>query len=122
MSILFPCTTNGGVLPDSPMFPIKTENISDNVIRQSMDAGPAKQRRRYTAISKKVSCTMMLKTSQKQALDTFYNTTTKSGSLEFEWFNFDDDTSADYRFLGPISSSQITNDIFQVSFELERLP
>lgn len=78
------------------------ETLQHGVIRTDMDAGPVKVRRRFTAVSRFISCEIMLRTvAQRSAFDTFFNTTLAGGSLSFEHDDPKDGTTADYRFAGP---------------------
>ena len=121
MSILFPSEDNGGILPNTILVPVSEKLTADPVVRQKMDAGQSKQRQRYTAVSKTINCRLQLTNSQHAAFMTFFETTTKYGSLEFEWINFDTGASANYRFMG-IPSRDDDGIYSSVSFVLERLP
>lgn len=56
-----------------------------NVIRSNMDAGPIKQRRRVSWAKLRVVAPFMLTAAQLVDFETFYKTTTLSGTLVFEW-------------------------------------
>lgn len=122
MSILFPCIDNGGTLPNRPITQGYSEEPTENTLRQKMSSGPAKSRRRFTAVSTMINCQLNLTPAQKAVLNTFYKTTTKSGSLEFEWINWDDDTTADYRFTAPPRVVSVEGSQFFIQLSLERLP
>lgn len=55
----------------------------DNLVRQPMDSGPPKVRRRGTAAAAPVSFRQNLSTAELADLVTFYRTTLKYGALEF---------------------------------------
>lgn len=61
-----------------------SEREPANTIRQTMDAGPPKVRRRSTAAPRPVTGQMVLTMAQVTALSTFFNTTTFSGTLTFD--------------------------------------
>ena len=75
------------------------------VIRTEMDAGPAKQRRRYTVSTKEVTGTILLTTQQLLRFESFYDNEIGCGALRFqmkdpqtlEWaqFRFTDNYSID---------------------------
>lgn len=51
------------------------------------DAGPPIAVRRFTATPRTIAFDLVLTTTQKDALETFYRTTLKEGALEFDWTN-----------------------------------
>jgi len=59
----------------------------DTTLRTAMDCGPDKVRRRCTAGPRLFSLRYRLTAAQVATLDTFYNTTSGSGSEPFNWTN-----------------------------------
>lgn len=122
MPTLFPCISNGGTLPDKPDTSGYSEEYADPVIRNEMDSGPEKQRLKYTAIPLNISCQMNLSSAQKTTLLNFWKNTISYGSESFEWLNWDDDSSANYRFTAPPKVVTVTGDLWTMSLTLQRLP
>jgi hypothetical protein len=70
------------VVPNQIGFSEKPPNI---VLETKMDAGPSKKRRRYTAGIRPIRFSVDLTQAQVALLDTFFITTTLSGTLPFDW-------------------------------------
>ena len=122
MAILYPSEENGGILPNKPEAQGYSEEPGENVFRQNMDSGPVKTRVRFTAVPVNIQCQLILSKLQKIALNTFYIDTTKFGSLEFEWKEFDNNQAANYRFLKAPRYENAGGDIWTATLSLERLP
>ena len=80
MPIAWPATVPDYLIKDG-----LSETAPQNAIRTNMDAGPPKVRRRGTAAVRPISGRIKMTATQADALDTFYTTTTKYGTLDFEW-------------------------------------
>lgn len=80
MTAVWPVTLPAA--PDSGGFQII---YPTNVIRSNMDAGPTKQRRRVAWAKQRMVAPFMLTAAQLVDFETFYRTTTLSGTLVFEW-------------------------------------
>lgn len=99
------------------------ETTPDTRIRTPMDMGPQKVRRRYTAQVRKLSLEMVMSKAQAAAFDTFFVTTTASGSLPFEFPDPRGTGDIEVRFgEGAPNYSAFTGDRVIVSFELEVMP
>lgn len=61
------------------------------LIRTDMDTGPPKVRRRFTAITKDHSGTIIMDTTEKESFETWFYTTAGFGSEEFTITNPQDD-------------------------------
>ena len=93
---------------------------NSNVIRTTMDAGPKKARRRYTASSKEFTGSMLLDASQFFEFDQFYRVTLADGVLRF---NFTDPQTleiAEFRFTDDPTETSVDGK-FEISMQLERL-
>ena len=64
-----------------------SETPPDSRIRTPMDMGPAKVRRRFSAQVRPLSIVMNMTEEQLADFDTFFATTTESGSLPFDFPN-----------------------------------
>ncbi len=62
------------------------------------DTGPPKMRRRATAVSKLAQVPIVLKGSEKQTFDDFFNDTLEHGSLSFDWTDPTTDETFSFRF------------------------
>jgi hypothetical protein len=63
------------------------ENAVDGRESFQPDAGPPIAVRRFTATPRVIEFELVLTTTQKDTLETFYKTTLKEGVLEFDWTN-----------------------------------
>jgi hypothetical protein len=79
--------------------PGATEQPPDIVLETTMDAGPPKARRRYTAGYRMVSGSLALTHAQRAVLDDFYITTLQGGALTFDWIHPITAQPATMRFL-----------------------
>ena len=86
-----------------------------------MDVGPAKQRRRFTAVPSPVTIQIILHVTELDALLTFKKTTLQD-ALPFDWIDFLDGTTATYRFTGPIQQQFYVDDLWTCTLQLEKLP
>jgi hypothetical protein len=92
----------------------------NNVIRTSMDAGPKKARRRYTASTKSFSGKQVFSAAELAVFEQFYHTVLAAGVLRF---NFTDPITletSEFRFSGPYSTAAVEG-LWQVSMSLERM-
>lgn len=61
------------------------ETSPANKLRTQMDAGPAKQRRRFTAGVRPLKVTMIMTRAQIATLDAFHDATLAGGALPFDF-------------------------------------
>lgn len=97
------------------------------VLRSEVDVGPAKIRRRLTGGTRNFSVEVDLRRSELAVFDSFFNTTTKGGSLSFSWKNPRTGDAADFRFLDvpkytPRAPRGDGSEWWVVSFDMEMLP
>lgn len=90
-------------------------------VRTDMDAGAARQRRRYTAPPSRLSVAWVFTAAQMASFKTFYETTLDLGS---GWFTLDINAGAglaskDCRFVEPYQASLSGNGVWAVSATLE---
>lgn len=76
-----------------------SERRQSGFVRTANSAGPAKQRKRFTAVSRYVAGTMTLTKAQRDTFETFYGTTLGEGSGEFTMPDPWDQTAKTFRFL-----------------------
>ena len=89
-----------GTLPQKQFVGL-TETDVDAVLRTPMDSGPPSRRNRFAASMRFVRIPIILTGSQKQTFDTFFRTTLKNGSLEFDWEDPTTDATVSFAFRGP---------------------
>lgn len=93
----------------------------NQALRTSMDAGPPKMRRRFSAGVTPVSINIEMTGAQVAALETFYTTTLGVVGV-FDWINHLTRTPATYRFVEPPAYAPLFADWWRVSLKLEQLP
>jgi hypothetical protein len=106
----------------APIINSYSETLPDNVIRTSMDKGPAKVRRRTTANTAAMQYAMVLTAAQVATLSTFYTTTTLSGAQEFDYTHPRTGATVTARFTAPPTYSDINGRAYRVEVALEILP
>jgi hypothetical protein len=106
----------------SPRINTIQEAPADNLIRTRMDRGPDKVRRRTTANAKKISFRLLLSKAQRDALITFYETTTFSGADAFTYVHPIDSGNVSARFVSPPAFTDLNGQYYNATVELEILP
>ena len=109
-------------LPDKALARGYSESPPSVTLRTSMDAGPAKVRRRFTGGTRPVSVSQILTGDQVEILDTFFMGDLGGGSLAFEWKNPRTGSTVEFRFKNPPRYGEPNGDNWPVSYELEILP
>ena len=92
----------------------------NNVIRTTMDAGPKKTRRRYTARTVKFSGKQRFDKAEFAVFEQFYNTVLADGVYRFNFKDPLKDEQAEFRFTEDYTSVEIGG-FFEVTLPLERL-
>ena len=98
-----------------------SEKLPNLTIRTSMDTGPAKVRKRFTAAPYPMSGTMRMTRDQTVTLDTFYIETLNGGADPFTFIHPRKGTTLTCRFTTPPDISALDHD-FSVSLSFEVLP
>lgn len=109
-------------LPDYPEIDGYQESKQDGAVRTQMDAGPPKQRRRFSATITEFDAVFLLDDSEIDTLETFYETTLEEGTLSFDWTHPRKGTTQLFEFRGPYQVSAIGADLFRVTCPLRVLP
>jgi len=95
------------------------EQMTNNILRTSMDAGAPKQRRRFTAVFRQIKFSLKKLTSaQRDTLIFFYNTV---GAGEFYWTDPVDGITKTARFIEPPSFSG-DESLINANISIEVLP
>lgn len=114
-------------LPDE-QFEDLNYNPGSGRIRTSMDQGPAKQRKRFTAVPKFIQLDMYLDGDQLQSFETWFEDTLDHGVLDFDWEHPVDDTTVEMRFVEnpkwslEKGAEDPSNRLWKATFKLEILP
>lgn len=93
----------------------------DPTLRTPMDAGPAKVRRRYTAVPVTISFTTLLSDAQYATEQAFYNDTVKATG-RFDWTDPATQQTATFRYVTPTSAVAAGGGFWRATFNLEILP
>jgi hypothetical protein len=108
-------------LPQTPLIAGYSEQPPDIIVETKMDAGPPKARRRFSAGIRPIKVKMLMTTAQVETLDVFYITTLAGGALTFDYTHPRTEASETYR-IGKLLYTHISNDFYDVSFELKQQP
>ena len=105
--------------------PVRASGFSaqykDPVIRTQMDAGPTKQRLRYTAVPKLFTGSIIVNEEERSIFETWFKQTLGFGTLRFVMRNPQTGISEEFRFTGAYKEVE-TEGHFELSLSLERLP
>ncbi len=91
------------------------------VIRTEMDAGPAKQRLRYTAVPKLFTCTITVPEDKRQVFEAFWQDTLGYGTLRFNMHDPMTGTVKEFRFTDVYNEVYGDDGLCTVSMPLERM-
>lgn len=97
------------------------EPFTDSSIKSSMDAGPPKRRRRFSAMTREMSGNIIMTGSEVTDLETFYYDTIKQVG-EFTFLHPRKGTTINVVFNGAPSVNAIGPDLFQVGIKFEVQP
>lgn len=101
-----------------------TAQGQSNVIRTPMNTGPAKIRRRFTAIAEDVTLQLEISEAELAVLEDFIKNILGE-TLPFNWKNPYKDAPAVFRFKegwASVKKKWYADDLWTVSMELEMLP
>ncbi len=91
-----------------------------NVIRTQMDAGPQKARRRYTAITKEFTGSVVLTESQRELLEDWYQNMIGDGALRFVMKDPQTLQLAEFRFLEEYDE-EASDGLWIITMKLEKM-
>jgi len=109
-------------LPQEVLFDGYDEQLPNVMLRTTMDAGPAKVRRRFTAAIRTISFNIEMTRAQVVLFETFFNDTLKGGSLAFDWVHPRTQAACTYRFTQPPGIQLVTGALCKVACKMEILP
>jgi hypothetical protein len=93
----------------------------DPVIRTQMDAGPVKQRLRYTAVPKQFTGTIIADEAERSIFETWFTETLGFGTLRFMMANPETGACEEFRFTKAYTENE-ADGFFEISMPLERIP
>lgn len=111
-------------LPQYPLVEGNERTAQSQTIRTDMDSGPAFQRRRFTAASELFQMVFVVDKTQRQTFWDFFNNTLGGGAVAFDWQDPITEVAASFRFMAdsvPVESA-FSNELFQISANVEKLP
>lgn len=91
-----------------------------NVIRTSMDAGPAKARQRYTVSIKNFTGSILVTENQRKILENWYTNILGNGTLRFKMKDSQTLEFAEFRFLQDYTERSLDG-LWEISLNLEKL-
>lgn len=109
-------------LPQKLLINGYNETAANNLLRTSMDVGPAKQRRRSTAGPRPVTGKLVMTSTQLGTFKAFYITTLLGGSLRFSWTDPVTSAAVEMRFTEAPSWTAVGRSLYDVELKLEILP
>lgn len=92
----------------------------DPVIRTQMDAGPVKQRLRYTAAPKQFTGTVVVDEAEREIFEAWFTETLGFGTLRFVMANPQTFEPEEFRFTGAYDETE-ADGLYELSLPLERL-
>jgi hypothetical protein len=105
--------------------PVRASGFSahykDPVIRTQMDAGPVKQRLRYTAVPKLFNGSVVVDEEERKIFETWFVQTLGYGTLRFVMRNPETGVPEEFRFTKVYTETELEGH-FELSLPLERLP
>ena len=100
-----------------------SESLPANVIRTSVDAGPEKRRRRFTAAVRPLAGRMIMASVQLDTLETFFRDVIGDGALSFDFpAPRDPGSTLTVVFSSPPSWTNPGGDNYDVTLEMEIHP
>lgn len=109
-------------LPQSPLVDGFEETPPYEIVRTSMDAGPAKVRRRATSGVRRFQVQFIMTTTQMTIFDDFYVSTLSHGASRYDWDDPRTEVSKEWRIVDRPRYSPVGSEYWRVSFSLEQMP
>ncbi|MDE5899167.1 MAG: hypothetical protein K2H09_07910 [Treponemataceae bacterium] len=91
------------------------------VVRTEMDAGPAKQRLRYTAVPKRFSGRLILTEEDRTIFEAFWKDAIAYGTLRFAMKNPQTGKVEEFRFTDTYTEDGNDDGLWELTLPLERL-
>lgn len=98
------------------------ETFAEASVETNMETGPPKKRARFTAGIQPITGRQLLTKAQVATLKTFYDTTTKFGSLSFDWTHPRTGSAAVLRFASAPKIQVVGPDAWYARMSFKVLP
>ena len=108
-------------LPQSFLALSFQEKGPNNIIRTSMDSGPAKTRRRFTATTTPIEGSMIMTVAQFITFKSFFNSTIEDGALAFDMPDDVDGGTMTVKF-SEAFKAVFLGTVWEVSLKLDKQP
>lgn len=109
-------------LPQLALLEGYQEQAVDITLRSSVDVGPEKTRPRYTAAPVDFSVSLVLTSTQADALDAFYDSTLDFGTAPFDWQHPRTLAAASLTFRARPGYQALGGGLFRTSLSLRQWP
>jgi hypothetical protein len=109
-------------LPVHPLTQGFEETLPNTMLRTQMDAGPAKQRRRVSAMPRPTTVSFTMSTAQVATFDAFYIDDLEGGALRYSYAGPRTGTTYEFRFTEPPKYSHLGGDHYTVACKIEQMP
>lgn len=107
-------------LPSAPLIQGLRETPQDATVRSKPDYGPALQRRRFSAITRKIEARFSFDGSQLTTFKDFFHNTLSDGADKFDFTDPIEDTTYEFRFTGVYQIRPQKKGRYTVEVKLER--
>ena len=109
-------------LPQDFLMEGYSESPPNNLIRQPMEIGPDKVRRRQTSAVRPIQCAQIMTGTQLGYLETFFITTSYYGALALDLPHPRTGVTVEARFAQPPVYSKVGPESYRVGYSWEILP
>lgn len=110
-------------LPDYVLEQGYSEQLEDQTIESTVEAGLAKVRRRFTAPVRRFQVSLQMDAAQAAIFEAFFLDTLQGGSLPFEWRHPRTGAATRFRFRKPVPSITVFGGIdVRVQMVIEAIP
>ena len=99
-----------------------SNTFQKGTIRSSIDAGPPKVRRRFSATTENITGSITIDKTQYSTLIDFYKNTLYEGTLTFTWIHPITGNTVSMRFVQPPEIAPMNSLYFKATLTLEILP
>lgn len=114
MTVVWPIT-----LPQELITQGLAEAPPERVIRTKTEFGPTRDRRRTTSGDHSVKGTLSIRQSDYHILEEFYETTTKDGTIRFQWVLPLSGNDAMFKFDGPPDITSRSGPILNIALKFK---
>lgn len=109
-------------LPQGAFINSWQEEPADGKVAFQVEVGPSKTRRRLSSPGRLIDHAILITTAQRATLFTFYETTIKGGSLEFDWVHPIDGVTQTWMFEEAPKFQPVSGTKWQATYKLRMMP